>query len=74
VITILYLNARSIFNKLNNISHICSDINPTIIAVTESWAKDHFDSELNLPGYQLVGRADRCGIYKKRGGGVLGFF
>jgi hypothetical protein len=70
-IVILYVNARSANNKLEDISQLANDIVPKIICVTESWTNDQTDAELKLPNYDLVGRADRKGITKKRGGGVL---
>jgi hypothetical protein len=47
-IVILYVNARSANNKFEDISQLANDIVPKIICVTESWANDQTDAELNF--------------------------
>ena len=65
----LYLNARSIVNKIDSLAAIVSDIKPDIIGVTESWATDNItDVEISIPGYTLF-RTDRQ--TDNKGGGVL---
>ena len=64
----MFLNARSIINKKNELDIIVDEIKPHIIGITESWANnDITDAELGLEGYVMF-RKDRMG---KRGGGVL---
>ena len=66
----MYINARSICNKIDDLLVLVEVYKPHIIAVTESWCNsDIFDSELNVPaGYDLF-RMDRP--LDNRGGGVL---
>jgi len=65
----LYLNARSIINKLNLFRITVHDADPDIIGVTESWANSEiFDSELILDGYVMF-RYDRD--TGNKGGGIL---
>ena len=67
----LYLNARSIMNKFDDLMVTVEDLRPDIIGITESWAyKDVFDSELSIEGYVLF-RSDRGNCEASRGGGVL---
>jgi hypothetical protein len=65
----LYLNARSVLNKLAVLKTVIDSLQPDIIALTESWATDQVsDSELHLTGYDLF-RCDRP--HSCKGGGVL---
>ena len=60
----VFLNARSIINKKNDLNIMVDDIKPHIIGITESWANsDITDAELGLEGYVMF-RKDRMG---KRG-------
>ena len=65
----MYLNARSIVNKIDSLAVIVSDLKPDIIGLTESWATDNItDAEISIPGYTLF-RTDRP--TGNKGGGVL---
>ena len=64
---ILYYNTRSILYKLMNcVLTACSLYCPDIVCITEMWLNaDVWDSEVNIPSYQLV-RLDRerhCLLY-----------
>ena len=62
----MYLNARSIINKKNELNIMVEVLH--IIGITESWTnKDIIDAELRLTGY-IMFRRDRI---SKRGGGVI---
>ena len=64
----MYLNARSIVNKKNELNITVEDIDPYIIGITKSWANtDITDAELGLTGYVMF-RRDQIG---RRGGGVI---
>ena len=64
----MFLNARSIVNKKNELNIMVEDTDPHIIGITESWANtDITDAELGLTGY-IMFRRDRIG---RRGGGVI---
>jgi len=62
------LNARSIINKLDELTRMVDEIQPDIIGITESWANKNInDAELGLEGYAMY-RKDRN---ERIGGGVL---
>ena len=64
----MYLNARSINNKMDILKSYSGDIKPGIIAITETWAKPETpDGFFTIPGYKLF-RNDRS---DRRGGGVM---
>ena len=64
----VFLNARSIVNKKNELNIMVEDIDPHIIGITESWANTYItDAEIGLKGY-IMFRRDRIG---RRGGGVF---
>ena len=68
VLTCLYLNARSLINKLDIFAATVETLHPDVIGVTESWATDKiYDAELQLPEYTMF-RKDRAA---NKGGGVL---
>ena len=65
----LYLNARSIIGKFDQLESWVASIEPDIIGITESWTNNSIrDSELQLAGYDLF-RRDRP--VDRAGGGVL---
>ena len=67
----LYVNARSICNKMDSLLVMVESFQPHIIAVTESWGNAEIDdSELYITGYTMF-RKDRP--LDARGGGVLLF-
>ena len=71
---VLYLNARSLINKLDMFRATVDATNPDVIGVTERWANEEvLDSELGIDGYVMF-RRDR-NIKKQgrpvKGGGVL---
>jgi len=64
-----YINARSIVNKIDQFEEWIYELNPDIIAITESWTGSHIlDSELAIEGYDLF-QKDRSVDWM--GGGVL---
>lgn len=63
-----YFNARSIFNKMDEICALSFEHNPDFIMVTESWCDSSTcDSSVSIPGY-ILHRADRNS--GKHGGGI----
>ena len=65
----LYLNARSLMNKLDEFFATVYDLGPDVVGVTESWANaDIDDKELGMEGYTMF-RQDRP--VDRRGGGVI---
>lgn len=70
-LSIMYLNARSIRNKMDELKIIVSEHKPDIIGVVETWLNDSvFDSEINIENYHLV-RKDRKNDLKSKGGGII---
>ena len=65
------LNARSIVNKIIDLKCYVYENHPELIMITESWATEDIDSELELDGYKPE-RFDRKD--GRRGGGVLLYF
>ena len=66
----LYLNARSLTNKIALLQNYVNECKPSIIVVTETWAKSDIpDGFYTISGYKLI-RADRL---DKRGGGVIAY-
>ena len=65
----LYLNARSIVNKIDDLFALIESWDPDVIGICESWANASIlDSELSVAGYDLF-RKDRP--HDIRGGGVM---
>ena len=67
----MYVNARSVLNKSEELCTEVQIIDPDIIAISKSWANESRpidDSELNLEGFILF-RKDRK--TDNKGGGVL---
>jgi len=50
---ILYVNARSLRNKLDSILILKKVGEPDLICITESWLKDEDLNFYNIPGYNL---------------------
>jgi len=67
---IMYTNARSLRNKLNEFKALIASNKYDIIAITETWANcvdRDFKAEFDIGGYNLFNR-DRVG---RRGGGIM---
>jgi hypothetical protein len=57
---IMHLNARSIFNKINQLRLICHESKPDLLCPTERWLNSrHEDFEIRIDGYDLYRRVDR---------------
>ena len=71
---ILYLNARSINRKLNDLELLASDKKPDLILINETWLNDSTpNSILNIPNYSIDSelRIDRSDTLNGIGGGLL---
>ena len=72
---ILHLNARSIANKADEVKEICSDINPALLLLTETWLDESNPKGTAVPeGYKII-RKDRSETFKQiygksNGGGI----
>ena len=71
-ITILYTNAQSLVNKIDELRSVALDLKPDIILISESWTnKDISKAYLSIQGYELQARKDRTDTTAGRGGGIL---
>ena len=71
-VVVLYTNARSIVNKMDELRAIVTIKNPDIVAITETWTNDIVNDEhLQLRGYEIIERKDRNDTERGRGGGIL---
>ena len=71
---VLYLNAQSLVNKVNELSCTLSDLEPDVVLVTETWCNSEISNAyLGVAGYELqtVLRLDRSDTDRGRGGGLL---
>ena len=72
LIKLISMNAQSVVNKLELLRAQVSELEPDIIAITESWThSDITEGILKISGYELIGRRDRSDTLKGRGGGIL---
>ena len=64
----LYLNARSLLPKIDELRVICGTIKPDVVCIVETWLDgDVTDSEITITDYNInVRRLDR----NRRGGGL----
>jgi exonuclease III len=64
---IIHFNAQSIIRKIDSFRHICDELRPDFLCISESWLKTcHSDYEFRINGYKLF-RKDRDSTL---GGGV----
>ena len=65
--TVILLNARSLFPKIDELCLFVSSVRPGIICITESWLHAGINDDcISLPGYDLY----RCDRKARSGGGV----
>ena len=71
-VKILYTNARSIVNKIQELKLYVNAVLPDVIAITEAWIHDGISNDyLQIPDYSIVTRHDRNDTTQGRGGGIL---
>lgn len=71
-VSVLYLNAQSIVNKINELNCVTNDKQPDIVCICEAWTKEEITNAfLGLPNYNLICRSDRKDTKKGVGGGLL---
>ena len=69
---ILYTNARSIVNKIQELKLYVNAVLPDVIAITEAWIHDGISNDyLQIPDYSIVTRHDHNDTTQGRGGGIL---
>ena len=76
---IINMNSRSIINKTAELEHICQEIKPDLICITETWLDESVPTNTCTPtGYKMI-RKDRSDEYKQKygrnkGGGIAVYF
>ena len=73
-LVVLYLNARSVVGKINELACTVSDMEPDLILITETWCNsDITNAHLCIAGYELQPdlRVDGEDTKGGRGGGLL---
>jgi hypothetical protein len=73
-LTVLYTNAQSVFNKIDELNVTAADEQPDLILLTETWCGPHItNAELTVAGYQIETelRRDRTDTTAGIGGGLL---
>ena len=69
---VLYCNAYSLLNKLDELTSFAFDCKPDFIAVCETWGNDSLtDSFFSIPGYELCTRRDRNDTTEGIDGGLI---
>jgi hypothetical protein len=71
-LVILYLNAQSIVNKVNELGVVVADLEPDLILITETWCNSTItDAYLSINGYEIQQdlRKDRRDTCDGRGEG-----
>lgn len=68
---VMFFNARSIRNKMDELKIMVKENRPEVIAIVESWLTESiFDSEITIENYNFI-RMDRKHEYKEKGGGII---
>ena len=58
-INVLYTNAQSVVNKIEEMKAVASIYNPGIIILTETWTNETVSNEyLRINGYEIIERMD----------------
>ena len=71
---IVYFNARSIKNKMDEFKIFVYQNKPDIIGIVETWLnEDQLDSELEIKDYKFL-RKDRKNEFKSQGGGIIIYY
>lgn len=71
-ITCLYVNARSLLNKLDQMASLLVEEEPTIAIICETWTHEGIgNAEISFSGYNILVRKDRLDTQNGRGGGLL---
>ena len=69
---ILYTNAQSLVNKIEELRVLATVYNPDIVIITETWTNESISNEyLSVSGYDIIERQDRNDTDKGRGGGII---
>ena len=71
-IEVLFLNAQSVCNKVDELRVLVMCEEPDIVVVCETWTNEtHGDALFAIEGYEMIARNDRNDTAGGRGGGIL---
>ena len=69
---VMFANAQSINNKINELRSLVVKESPDVVALTETWTNESIEDEyLCLEGYDMIVRKDRADTAGGRGGGIV---
>ena len=69
---VLYCNADSLLNKIDELTLFVVEDNPDFIVINETWANESLNNAFfNIPGFEVVTRKDRVDTTRGIGGGLL---
>ena len=69
---VLYCNADSLLNKMNDMTAFCCVEKPDFIVINETWANDSYNNAFfSIPGYEIICRKDRKDTSNGIGGGLI---
>ena len=69
---IMYTNARSIVNKIDEFKSFVHTCDFDMICITEAWTNTNISNHyLSIPGFHIVSRHDRNDTQNGRGGGII---
>ena len=74
ILNVVYLNARSLCSKLNELQTLAADKEPDLILICETWCNKNIqNSLLEIENYYIEPnlRFDRCDTVNGIGGGVI---
>lgn len=72
ILTVLYMNCRSMMNKLDHIEATTTCYDPDILLLCETWTHSEIsNAEIQFPNYSLVTRKDRQDTSSGKGGGLV---
>ena len=71
-LNVLYTNAQSLVNKIDEMRAIVAINNPDILIITETWTNESVSNDLLcISGYDVIERRDRNDTDRGRGGGII---
>ena len=72
LISIMYTNAQSLVNKIDELRVLVNINSPDIVIISEAWTNESISNEyLSIGGYDIIERKDRNDTDKGRGGGLM---
>ena len=71
-LNVMFMNAQSVCNKMNELRVLVACETPDIVAICETWTNEtHGDAFFTIDDYEIITRRDRNDTTGGRGGGIL---